>query len=206
MPMRMRSTPRACTTAPDVSPPATTIWRAPSPTSPTATAASASSILAPVASVPKRCCTSRTVSGSAVEYTRTGPRGIASRAHAIASRTASLPCATAAASSARAAPPPAMNARTWPRVACEQLPEMIARNPAAGGNCAASGEDTIPQFCGNPIATPDPAVTSAKSFSAVPRRMRSVSETASTIAIDTPSALSASTRRPMATGPCATSV
>ena len=44
-----------------------------------------------------------------------------------------------------------MSASTCPSVAFEQLPETIARRPVGGGNSAARGVGTMPQFAGRPI-------------------------------------------------------
>jgi len=66
-PMRRQSTPSACTTAPEVSPPATTSWRTPRSTRWHATRASAASTRAPARSTPNCPCTARTASGSVVE-------------------------------------------------------------------------------------------------------------------------------------------
>jgi hypothetical protein len=57
-----------------------------------------------------------------------------------------------------------MNARTCRFVAVEHEPDTIARRPVARGNWLAAFEGVIPKFAGNPIATPEPAVTSGMSF------------------------------------------
>ena len=86
-----------------------------------------------------------------------------------------------------------MNAATCPLVAAEQLPATTACVPAArAGAVAAPG--VRPQFAGRPMATPEPAVTSGMSFSAGPSTSRSSLDTASTMAISTPSARSAAMR------------
>ena len=66
-PMRSARTPRRDTTAPEVSPPATRMRLTPVSTSAAAMSASARSIMAPAASLPKRACVAATLSGEAVE-------------------------------------------------------------------------------------------------------------------------------------------
>ena len=66
-PMAICSNPSACTTAPEVSPPATMSWRTPSSTRPRAMRAISASISAPARSAPSAPCVCRTLSGAAVE-------------------------------------------------------------------------------------------------------------------------------------------
>ena len=64
----------------------------------------------------------------------------------------------------------------------------------------------MPQLRGRPIARPEPAVTSGSSRTAAPRRSRSSLETASAMAIPTPSSRRASKRARIASAPPATAV
>jgi hypothetical protein len=66
-PIASAFTPRALTTAPEVSPPATTSRRTPCATSAFAIAASASSTRVAARSLPTASCAARTASGAAVE-------------------------------------------------------------------------------------------------------------------------------------------
>ena len=65
-PMSSPETPSALTTAPEVSPPATTSCRTPASTSPDAILASASSTIDPVRSAPNCACAALTSCGAAV--------------------------------------------------------------------------------------------------------------------------------------------
>src|SRR5205814_3629180 len=104
-------------------------------------------------------------------------------AHDVASATISLPRAICNGSMRNDSPPDAENARTWRLVAAEQLPDTIARDPDACGSSLAAFEGAIPKLAGNPMATPDPAVTSGMPLSAGPSLIKSSFEIASTIAI-----------------------
>ena len=99
-----------------------------------------------------------------------------------------------------------MYVRTCRLVACEQLPETIARAPAASGNTLERVDGAMSKFAGRPIATPEPAVTSGRSFNAGPIRSKSSLLMASTIAIPTPWLRSSSIRRRIAASPAATTL
>ncbi|MNC89036.1 hypothetical protein D3C83_49250 [compost metagenome] len=70
-------------------------------------------------------------------------------------------------------------------VCAEQLPDTTAAYPPAAGSAAAFSEPVslrVPKFAGNPMAMPEPPVSSGSSAQAVPSASRSSSATASTIA------------------------
>src|SRR6218665_468395 len=125
-PMRNCAMPRACTQAPEVSPPATISWRTPRCTRAHAIAASVASTSAPAWSLPKRPWMARTADGSALEYSSTGPWAICASAQARASATMSMPEAMRSGSMASAGLPAAMKSITCWLVATEQLPDTMA--------------------------------------------------------------------------------
>src|SRR5664280_1059101 len=155
-------TPSACTTAPEVSPPATTSWRTPRSTRPTAMPDKARSTISPACATPSFACTALTAAESAVACTSTGPSASSGPAQASAWPTTSSPAAMASGSMARLGRPLRLKFSTCALVATEQLPEITACRPAAGGRVSAAAPGVVRiagQFCGRPIAMPEPAVT-----------------------------------------------
>ena len=97
-----------------------------------------------------------------------------------------------------------MKCATCAFVACEQLPDTMARKPLAGGSALACADGCSPKLPGSAMATPEPAVTSGRLASAGPSRSRSSLLTASTMAMATPCAFSSSMRARIAHWPAAT--
>src|SRR5205085_2329219 len=109
---------------------------------------------------PSCCCTERTDSGDALEYTSTGCEPSCGTAQASASLATSRPEAICSGSTANAGRPRRRKSATCSLVATEQLPETTALAPCAGDSAPALGENDSPWFCGSPMATPEPATTS----------------------------------------------
>ena len=165
-PMRRLRTPSRDTTAPEVSPPATTSRRTPRATSPSAMRASASSISAPAASRPSRACSAATLSGGAGggdHHRRVAELAADAQSSACVAqlrRRPALPADRVAA--------PAHGSRASPicaSVAREHEPGQHRGMPVdmrQRGRIVASGSRPARRkFSGRPIATPEPPVISA---------------------------------------------
>ena len=201
--------PSACTTAPEVSPPATTSWRTPRSTRPRAMRASACSTSSPACSTPS-CCLHRAARRRAPRWRRPapGPSASCGRAHASASRDHVVARGQrqridregrAALRAISAAP------ARWSR--SSSCPTRSRARPLAGGSVArarrGAGATAMPvlrQADRDARAGGDQRQVA----SAAPMRIRSASEIASTMAMPTPSARSASKRSRIASAPFAT--
>src|SRR6185312_43677 len=133
-PMRSAVTSSAPTTAPDVSPPATTSRPTPAATSPLATCAMVFSIAWLDFSTPYFCCSAFTASGLSLAESRIGPLPSLPVAQASALSPTGSPRQIASVSSARCAP---LKLAIWPRVAAEQEPASTAAEPSIFGSASA---------------------------------------------------------------------
>src|SRR5258708_20431032 len=133
-PMRSAVMSSAPTTAPEVSPPATTRRPTPAATSPLANVAMVFSIAWLDFSTPYLACSAFTASGVSLAESRIGPLPSLSFAQARALSPTGSPRQIASVSSARCAP---LKAAIWPSVAAEQEPASTAAAPPTLGKASA---------------------------------------------------------------------
>src|SRR5688572_2146412 len=202
-PISSERIPSAETTAPDVSPPATTRRFTPPATSPRATSAKKRSTATETCSMPCTPCIAATSDGVVVEKTNGSPTHPST--NSTAREGVSRPSRSAAMSTARLGKEARCHS-TCSIVRAEQLPARIAAGPSIPRTSIRPpfASRRFTKFAGNPSATPDAPVMSGASAQASPMVRRSRSRTASTMTSRSPCSAHASSAWRSSAGPACT--